>query len=146
MTYQVLDENGLRDATPDEATAIEALQQPNISALQAAMNEQINQWRAAANLSTFPYNGKEIACDSLSRSDLDGVANNIALTGSLPSGFPGVWKATDNTLITIASADDFKALYAAMTAQGSANFNHAQSLKQQVASATTADQIAAIVW
>lgn len=119
---------------------------PDLPALRAAKNEQINQWRAAANSSTFPYSGKEIACDSLSRSDIDGVANNIALSGGFPQDFPMAWKATDNTYIELADVDAFKAMYAAMTAQGTANFKHAQELKAQLASSTTAEEIAAIVW
>jgi hypothetical protein len=119
---------------------------PDLAALKAAKNEEINAWRAAANLSTFPHADKLIACDSLSRSDLDGVANAIALSGSFPTGFPGGWKATDNTMIPLADLDAFRALYASMTAQGTANFNHAQALKTQLASASTPEEVAAIVW
>ena len=34
----------------------------------------------------------------------------------------------------------------AMVAQGAANFMHAQQLKTQLAAATTAEEVAAIVW
>jgi hypothetical protein len=148
MTYQIMDTGVMRDATPDEIAEIEARSNLglDIPALKATKNEQINAWRAAANLSTFPYNGKEIACDSLSRSDIDGVANNIGLSGGFPEGFPMAWKATDNTYIQLADVDAFKAMYAAMTAQGTVNFNHAQALKAELASATTAEEVAAIVW
>jgi hypothetical protein len=117
-----------------------------LAALKAAKNEEINAWRAAANFSTFPHAGKQIACDALSRSDIDGVANNIALSGGFPAGFPMAWKATDNTFIQLADVDAFRAMYASMTAQGTANFNHAQDLKARLAAASTPEEIAAIEW
>jgi hypothetical protein len=118
----------------------------DLAALKAEKNEQINAWRAAANLSAFPHAGKQIACDALSRSDIDGVANNIALFGEFPGGFPGGWKATDNTMIPLADVDAFRAMFASMTAQGTENFNHAQALKAQLAVASTPEEVAAIEW
>lgn len=118
----------------------------DLAALKAARNDDINRWRAAANFSTFPFGGKRVACDQLSRSDLDGVVGHIALFGAFPEGFPGGWKALDNTMIPLADVDAFRAMYAAMTAQGTANFAHAQALKAQLAAATTPDEIAAVVW
>jgi hypothetical protein len=119
---------------------------PDLADLRVEKNAQINEWRGAANLSTFPHAGKLVACDELSRSDIDGVANNIALFGEFPAGFPGGWKATDNTMIPLPDVDAFRALYASMTAQGTENFNHAQILKVQLAAASTPDEIAAITW
>lgn len=112
----------------------------------ADKNMQINLWRAAANQSYFTYSGKQIACDQLSRSDIDAVAGSISLTGAFPTGFPNAWKATDNTYIPIPDIATFKAMYAAMTLQGTQNFGHSQSLKATVAAATTLDQINAVVW
>jgi hypothetical protein len=120
--------------------------QVDLAALKAAKNEQINVWRATANQSTFRHAGKQIACDALSRSDIDGVANNIALSGGFPAGFPMAWKATDNTFIELADVDAFKDMYASMTAQGTENFSHAQALKAQLATASTPEEIAAIEW
>lgn len=119
---------------------------PNLATLKAEKNAEINIWRGTANLSVFPHAGKEIACDTLSRSDIDAVANHIALFGTFPAGFPGGWKATDNTMIPLADVDAFRAMYASMTAQGTANFNHAQSLKQKLALASTPEEVAAIAW
>ncbi len=119
---------------------------PALDEMKAEKNLQINAWRASANLSTFPHAGKQIACDALSRSDIDGVANNIALFGVFPDGFPGGWKATDNTMIPLADVDAFRAMYASMTAQGTENFNHAQALKAQLAAASTPEEVAAIQW
>jgi len=118
----------------------------DLMGLIASKNTEINAWRAAANLSMFPHAGKHIACDELSRSDIDGVANNIALFGEFPAGFPGAWRATDNTMIPLPDVDAFRAMYASMTAQGTENFNHSQELKAQLAAASTPDEIAAIQW
>jgi hypothetical protein len=74
------------------------------------------------------------------------VANSIALTGAFPAGFPGAWKATDNSYVMLPDTDAFKAMHASMTAQGTANFIHAQTLKTALAAATTEEQVSAIVW
>lgn len=118
----------------------------DIAALKVAKNLQINAWRMAANLSTFPYSGKLIACDDLSRSDIDAVAGSIALTGAFPPGFPNGWKTTDNTLLSIPDIATFKAMYSAMTTQGTANFTHSQDLKTALAAATTQAEIDVITW
>lgn len=115
-------------------------------AYKAAKNLQINQWRLEANTTTFPYSGKLIACDDLSRSDIDGVANMISLTSALPAGFPGAWKATDNTYIPITSTADFIAMFSAMSAYGVSNFIHSQSLKTALAAAATKADVDAIAW
>lgn len=131
----------------------EAEQEPteppkSLAELKAEKNEEINRARLVANQSTFPHAGKTVECDQLSRSDIDGVANHIALFGSFPPDFPGFWKAYDNSLIPMPSIDDFKAMYQSMTAQGTANFNHAQALKAQLydPSTDTPEKIAAITW
>ena len=118
----------------------------DLAMLRAAKNADIDTWRADANASTFPHQGKHIACDALSRSDIDGVANHIALCGGFPDGFPGGWKATDKTMLPLADVDAFRAMYASMTAQGTENFNHSQILKAQLAVASTPEAIAAIQW
>lgn len=106
----------------------------------------INSWRAQANQTSFMHNGKVIACDALSRSDIDGVAGHIALNGTFPDGFPGAWKATDNTYIILADIDAFKAMYNSMTAQGTLNFNRSQELKTVVNNATKIEDVIRVVW
>lgn len=125
--------------TPEEIAA-------QFTALKTAKNLQINDWRATANKTHFPHSGKLIACDNLSRGDIDAVANSIALTGAFPTNFPGAWKAIDNSYIMLPDTEAFKAMHAAMTAQGTANFLHAQTLKTALAAATTEEQVNAIVW
>lgn len=119
---------------------------PTFDELKAAKNAEINAARAVANTSTFAHGGKVFSCDPLSRSDIDGVNGYVALYGALPPGFPGAWKAVDNTYLPIADVEAWKVFYTAMVAQGAANFAHAQELKAQLAAATTPAAVAAIVW
>jgi len=119
---------------------------PTLGELKAAKNEEINAWRARANLSTFPFAGKHFSCDTLSRSDIDAVANHIALFGTYPDGFPGGWKTVDNSIFPLPDIDAFRDLFASMTAQGTENFNHSQHLKEQLEAAETPEAVEAIRW
>jgi hypothetical protein len=119
---------------------------PDLTQAKLDKNLQINSWRSLANKSTFTHLGKTIACDDLSRSDIDAVAGSVSLNGAFPTGFPGAWKATDNSYLLLPDLASFKAMYSSMTAQGTANFQHSQTLKTALAAATTLDQINAIVW
>ena len=119
---------------------------PSLSELKASKNDEINAARATANTSTFTHDDKAFSCDALSRSDIDGVNGYVALYGSLPPAFPGAWKAADNSYYPIADVAAWKAFYASMVATGAANFMHAQTLKAQLAAATTPETVAAIVW
>ncbi|SDM57459.1 protein of unknown function [Oryzisolibacter propanilivorax] len=118
----------------------------DLDALKAAKNDEINAARLAANFSHFEHAGKQIACDQLSRSDIDGTNGFVALYGALPPGWPGGWKAIDNTYVAIADVAAWKAFYASMFAAGNANFAHAQALKEALAAAATAEEVAAIGW
>lgn len=109
-------------------------------------NQEINMWRATANQSYFTHGGKQIACDSLSRSDIDAVAGSVSLTNAFPAGFPNAWKALDNTYVSLPDVDSFKAMYASMTLQGTINFGRAQTLKTALAAAITVEQVNAITW
>lgn len=117
-----------------------------LAELKADKNAEINAARLAANFSTFTHAGKTIACDQLSRSDIDGTNGFVALYGALPPGWPGGWKAVDNSYVPIATVNDWKAFYSSMFAAGNANFAKAQALKAQLDAATTAEQVAAIAW
>lgn len=118
----------------------------DLQALKISKNDEINAARFSANFSAFPYAGKLIACDTLSRSDIDGINGYVSLNSALPPGWPGGWKATDNSILIIGDVATWKAFYGAMIAAGSANFAHAQALKAALIAATTAEEIAAIVW
>ncbi|MCO5110003.1 MAG: DUF4376 domain-containing protein [Burkholderiaceae bacterium] len=117
-----------------------------LEAARASKNVQINAARLAANFSTFTHAGTLIACDPLSRSDIDGTNGFVALYGALPPGWPGGWKAMDNSYVAIADVAAWKAFYASMFAAGNANFAHAQALKALLAQADTPEAVAAIQW
>lgn len=117
-----------------------------LAAAKAQKNSEINAARLAANQSTFAHAGKLIACDPLSRSDIDGVNGFVALTGALPPGWPGAWKAADNSLLSIPDVAAWTAFYGAMVAAGNANFGKAQALKAALEAASTVAEVAAVVW
>lgn len=119
---------------------------PTLDQVKAAKNAEINAARLSANRGTFTFQGKEIACDELSRSDIDGANGIITLTGALPAGWPGGWKTVDNDYVAIPTVAVWTQFYAAMVAQGTANFTKAQTLKAQVAAATTAAEVEAVTW
>lgn len=118
----------------------------SLADLKAAKNSEINAARLAANHSGFEYLGKRIATDPLSRGDLDAVAAIVARTGALPAGWPGAWKATDNSFVPIVTVAAWDAFYGAMYAAGLQNFATAQALKAQLASAATPAEIDSITW
>lgn len=118
----------------------------DLASAKASKNNEINTWRLIANRSTFSHGGKTFACDELSRSDIDGVTSFVTLAGSLPPGWPGGWKAVDNTYLSITSVAEWTAFVASMVAAGNANFAKSQALKSQLASANTQAEIDAIVW
>ncbi len=115
-----------------------------LAELKAAKNAAINAERLKANQSHFTFAGKQIATDPLSRSDIDGAHGIIVATGALPPGWPGGWKAMDNTICPIPDVPTWLAFYGTMVAQGTANFNHAQALKAQLAAATTPAEVEAV--
>lgn len=112
----------------------------------AAKLAEIDSSRLAANTRTFPFSGKEFSVDALGRSDLDATAIYVALNNALPDSWPGVWKATDGTTVPITNVAQFRALYKAMVDTGTTNFIKAETLKAQVAAATTLAQLNAIRW
>lgn len=118
---------------------------PNIAALKAKKNLEINTARMTANTS-FYHGDKEIASDSLSLPDIYGVANHILLCGTFPENFPYAWKAVDNTYIPIPDIEAFKQFYTSMTTAGTANFHKAQLMKSKLESAQTEAQIDSIRW
>lgn len=114
--------------------------------LKARKNEEINAARALANETTFIYEGKHIACDTLSKFDILSTNGCVALTGQFQPGWQGAWKAKDNTYVAIPDVATWTAFYLAMMNQGQGNFDHAQALKAQLAQAQTAEEVAAIHW
>ena len=117
-----------------------------LAAAKEAKNAEINAARLAANTSTFAHAGKVFACDQLSRSDIDGTNGFVTLYGALPPGWPGGWKAVDNTYLPINDVAAWKAFYTSMFSAGAANFAKSQALKASVDAATTLAQVRGVAW
>lgn len=100
--------------------------------VRASKRAQINEWRLQANHAGFTHAGKEIATDPLSMLDITSTSTQIARTNRLPAGWPGGWKARDNTYIPITTVAQWDSFYEAMYQQGLANFKHSQALKALV--------------
>lgn len=112
--------------------------------LKATKNQAINMARAAANSSFFTFQGKRIAADPLSRSDIDAAHGSILMLQALPPGWPGGWKSMDNEIVLIPDVATWAQFYGTMVATGTANFNHSQTLKAQLAAASTPAEVEAV--
>lgn len=118
----------------------------SLEELKAEKLLQINSWRLAANQGYFIFLGYQIACDQLSRNDINNINGEVALTGELPTYFPKVWKAINNKYVDIPDVGTWTLFYKAMVQQGTTNFLHTQELKSQVASVTSQEELDAITW
>lgn len=119
------------------------LETSSLESLKITKNVEINSARLHANRSYFVFEGKQIACDELSRSDIDAVNGVVSLLNIVPIA---QWKAVDNTYVQIPDKPTWIQFYMAMVSTGQANFEHAQNLKGLLASATTSEEIAVIKW
>lgn len=125
------------------------IDQRSVNDMKSAKNEAIDEARLRANGSHFIFNGHRISVDAMSKSDIMG-AHGEWLTGQAPENWPGGWKTMDKnpdgSAIYVAIPDQATWLqfYRAMVAQGTANFNHAQALKAQLAAATTPAEVEAV--
>ncbi len=145
--FDLIDGNYKPKWVVSEATAQEIADRNAVLAdAKFQKNLEINLARATANQTYFTHNGKRVACDALSRSDIDAVANSISLNNAFPAGFPGAWKAIDNSYIMLPDVAAFKAMYNSMTAQGTINFATSQALKARLASASTLAEVSTITW
>jgi len=118
----------------------------SFASLKSDKHREINLAWEAASVGAFEFGGKLIDCSRSSRSDIDGVQAEIALTGALPAGFPGQWKAQDNSWVPIPDAATWTQFIQAMVAQGLTNFGKAQALKAQIDAAESAQDLDGIVW
>ena len=112
--------------------------------VKVAKNAAIDRARASANTSFFVFQGKQISVDPLSRSDIDAAHGAILLLQAMPPGWPGGWKAKDRTIVPIPDVATWGQFYSAMVSAGTTNFNHSQTLKAQLAAATTIAEVEAI--
>lgn len=126
--------------------AVEWIDTASLEALRDAKKLEINKCRELANSTYFEFQEKRIACDALSWKDILSANCLIALTGTLPQGWPGGWKTIDNSYVAIPDVATWTQFIGAMVSRGTAHFNHSQQLKSLLAAAETPEQIAAIKW
>lgn len=150
-SYRVLDGALVYDPPPSMLHRIDPatgnwIDPRTLADLKALKNAEINAARLAANRGTFTFMGKQISCDELSRSDIDGLNGIVSLLGAMPPDWIGFWKTADNDYIAIPDVATWTGLYGAMVAQGQANFARSQALKAALAAAATAAEVEAIAW
>lgn len=117
-----------------------------IAQAKASRKADINVWRVQADMSYFEFDGRQIAVDEASMRRILGTSAMVALLGTFPEGWPGAWKAMDNSYVSIPDVATWNALVAAMSAQGAANFAKQQQLKALVDEAVTLSEVDAITW
>ena len=117
-----------------------------IGEIKLARKTYVNTSRMVANQTSFTFEGKEIAVDPLSRSDIDATHGYILINNALPEGWPNGWKCIDNTYVDITTVEKWYQFYTAMVAQGTINFAHAQTLKAAIDAASTVEDVEAVVW
>lgn len=106
----------------------------------------INQARVRADSSHFSFGGKQVQVDDASMRQIMAVTGYISLWGDFPPGFPGAWKAMDNTYIPLVDVAAWKDLIKAMATQGVENFAKQQTLKAEIAKAASMAAVEAINW
>lgn len=117
-----------------------------LAELKLLKKDEITKARESASVGEFTFLSKQISCDQLSRSDIDGTNGYVALFNDFPGGWPGAWKAVDNSYVPITDVAAWKEFYSAMVSQGTNNFIKSQTLKAQVDACTTKAQVSAINW
>jgi len=127
-----------------DAKAAEAAQR--MEASRARKVADINQARVSADGGYFEFGGKQIDTDLDSMRQINAVTNHVALMGDFPPGFPGAWKAVDNSYLPIPDVATWKEFISTMASKGVANFLRQQSLKADIAAASTMSAIDSIAW
>lgn len=120
--------------------------QRTINSMKIEKNTEINYEWDKSNQSGFEYLNKVFSTDPSSRSDIDGINGYIAIYGVFPDNWIGIWKAKDNTFITMSTVEEWKSFYSAMVSKGTANYLKAQTLKTTLKDAETYQDIEDIHW
>lgn len=115
--------------------------QPDIEAMRAAKVREIDAALDAAIAGGFDFNGVRYDSDAKSIVRISGAVT----LSMLDPDFTTDWITYDNSVVTLDAAG-LAGLGAAAGAHESVQIFHARSLKDQVLSATTPEEIAAIQW
>ncbi len=120
-----------------QLAAAQAAQISSVNAAYRAAIEQPVSFKTAAGVT------EEFDADESSQTVLVKVTQGYVLAGTVPSDF--YWVAADNTKVSFALTD-LQGLYQAMLAQGWGAFQKLQTLKSEIAAATTVSAVQAINW
>jgi hypothetical protein len=117
--------------------------QRTLAEVKAVANNRITSRRVEEDM-RFEWAGKWFQADSAAWKQITGVHGWVIGQGSLPPGFPGVWKAKDNTYAPIPDVSTWWSFYGTVLARGAANFARGEALKAQLAAATTIAEAEAV--
>lgn len=137
---------GIPGSWLDGAVRLPDASHNDLDTAKARKRAQINAAWAAADLGAFEFDGKRIACDSASRARITAINGVVTLTGSFPPGWPGSWRAEDNSPAALPDRAAWESFHAAMVAQGLSNYAKAQALKAAADVASTVAEVDAIKW
>jgi hypothetical protein len=115
-----------------------------LAAVKAAKIAAIDEARLAANQDTFQIGALAFRVDPLSRSDIDGVSDYVALFDELPPNWPGAWRAADGSMYPITTVAEWRTFVEAMVVQGVQHFLHAEALKAAVLAAESNSAVEAV--
>lgn len=122
------------------------LETASIEEQRLSKGEEINAAWIKADASAFMYDGNQFRAGHDDIVRLNSINGYISLFNEMPPDWVGVWKTMDNTFIAMPDIAAWKPFYCAFVMKGVTNYMVAQSLKASIASAMTAEEIAAIHW
>jgi len=97
--------------------------------------------RRVAEDQRFGWQGKWFQADEAAWKQITAVHGWVVARNELPPGFPGQWKAEDNTYASIPDVDAWWSFYGAAIARGAANFAHSEARKAALDACTTVAEV-----
>lgn len=128
-----------------DATARRWVSSPTLAALKAARWLYIRTQRDAAEFGGFAWDGSMFDSDSASQARIMGAVQMATLAAAQQQPFEIDWTLADNTVRTLDGAD-MVAVGLALGAHVAATHAAGRALRADINAATTAEQVAAVVW
>lgn len=113
-----------------------------IDQLKAAKWEEVKLARSNAEYGGFVWDGSPFDSDAASQQRIIGASQLASLN---PSVFEIDWTLADNTVRTL-NAAEMNSVGIALGQHVNAQYVHARDLRQQIADATTKEDVQAVVW
>lgn len=114
----------------------------DLDTIKAAQWETIKAARSVAEYGGFAWDGSPFDSDPASQQRIIGASQLATLN---PLAFEIDWTLADNTVRTL-NATEMNAVGIALGQHVNAQYVHARVLRQQIADATTREQVEAVVW